>query len=80
VSKKFADLDLLDGDPLADINNTKRITAAIVNGRLVDAAERNKVLDAADTRRSSTSVRYYGLIAKDITRLGFLDEPVRVVP
>ena len=27
-----------------------------MNGRLVDAAERKKVLDAADTRRSSTSV------------------------
>jgi imidazolonepropionase-like amidohydrolase len=54
---KFADLDLLDGDPLADITNTKRIAGVIVNGRLVDAAERKKALDAADTRRSSTSVR-----------------------
>ena len=54
---KFADLDLLDGDPLADITNTKRIAAVIVNGRLVEAAERKKVLDTADTRRNSTSVR-----------------------
>ena len=54
---KFADLDLLDGDPLADITNTKRIAAVIVNGRLIDAAERRKVLDAADTRGSRTSIR-----------------------
>jgi imidazolonepropionase-like amidohydrolase len=31
---KFADLVLLDADPLADIANTQKIAAVIVNGRL----------------------------------------------
>jgi imidazolonepropionase-like amidohydrolase len=43
---KLADLDLLDGDPLADISNIKKISAVVVNGRLVDAAERQKIIDA----------------------------------
>jgi imidazolonepropionase-like amidohydrolase len=33
---KVADLLLLDGDPLADIRNTRRIHAVIQGGRLVD--------------------------------------------
>ena len=40
---KVADLDLLDGDPLADINNVKKINSVVLNGRLVDAAERQKI-------------------------------------
>jgi imidazolonepropionase-like amidohydrolase len=48
----LADLDLLDGDPLADINNTRRINTVIVNGRLVDTADRKKVLDADAARRN----------------------------
>ena len=43
---KLADLDLLDGDPLADISNIKKISAVVVNGRLVDASERQKIIDA----------------------------------
>jgi imidazolonepropionase-like amidohydrolase len=50
---KLADLDLLDADPLVDITNTTRIAAVIVNGRLVDAAERKKLLDAEAARRSA---------------------------
>lgn len=48
---KLADLDLLEADPLVDINNTKRIDTVIVNGRLVDAAERKQLLDAEAARR-----------------------------
>ena len=48
----LADLDLLDGDPLADINNTRRVNTVIVNGRLIDAAERKKILDADAARRN----------------------------
>jgi imidazolonepropionase-like amidohydrolase len=33
---KLADLVLLDADPLADIGNTRRIRAVVVNGRLLD--------------------------------------------
>ncbi len=35
---RIADLVLLDGNPLADINNTKRINAVIQNGRVMDRA------------------------------------------
>jgi imidazolonepropionase-like amidohydrolase len=33
---KWADLVLLDADPLADIRNTRRIWQVVHNGRLVD--------------------------------------------
>ena len=36
---KRADLVLLDGDPLADIRNTRRIAAVVVGGVLLDRAE-----------------------------------------
>jgi imidazolonepropionase-like amidohydrolase len=35
---KWADLVLLDGDPLSDIRNTRRIWNVVHNGRLVDRA------------------------------------------
>ncbi len=41
---KIADLVLLDADPLADIRNTRRISAVIANGRLFDAAARAALL------------------------------------
>jgi len=36
---KFADLVLLDGDPVGDIGNTRRIAAVVVRGRLLTKAE-----------------------------------------
>jgi imidazolonepropionase-like amidohydrolase len=42
---KLADLLLLDADPLLDIANTKRINAVVINGRLIDSALRQKLLD-----------------------------------
>ena len=51
---KLADLVLLDGDPLIDIGNTKRVAAVVVNGRLVDGAERKKILDQENGRRNPT--------------------------
>ena len=44
---KVADLLLLDGDPLADIHNVSRIAAVVVNGRLIDAAARERLLNDA---------------------------------
>jgi cytosine/adenosine deaminase-related metal-dependent hydrolase len=41
---KVADLVLLDADPLADIRNTRRISAVIANGRLFDRANRAQLL------------------------------------
>lgn len=45
---KLADLVLLDGNPLADIHNTRRIAAVIANGRLIDAKARRSLLEAAE--------------------------------
>jgi hypothetical protein len=44
---KVADLVLLDGDPLSDIRNVARIEAVVVNGKLIDAAERERLLNDA---------------------------------
>jgi imidazolonepropionase-like amidohydrolase len=44
---KLADLVLLDGDPRIDVRNVSRIDAVVVNGRLIDAAERERLLNDA---------------------------------
>ena len=41
---KLADLLLLDGDPLVDINNTTKIAVVVADGKLIDAARRQKML------------------------------------
>jgi imidazolonepropionase-like amidohydrolase len=41
---KLADLILLDADPLADISNTKKINAFVLNGRLFDRNGLGKML------------------------------------
>ena len=41
---KLADVVLLDANPLDDIRNTRRISAVIANGRLIDARERSRIL------------------------------------
>jgi cytosine/adenosine deaminase-related metal-dependent hydrolase len=41
---KFADLLVVDGNPLTDIRNTRRIHAVVANGRLIDRAERERML------------------------------------
>jgi Amidohydrolase family len=48
---KLADLLLLDGDPLVDITNTTRIAVVIADGKLIDAALRQKLLDAEAAAR-----------------------------
>jgi imidazolonepropionase-like amidohydrolase len=45
---KVADMVLLDANPLADIHNTRRIVAVVANGRLIDAAERKRLLAVRD--------------------------------
>jgi hypothetical protein len=42
----LADLVIIDGNPLADIRNTRSIRAVIVNGRALDARERRRILAA----------------------------------
>jgi imidazolonepropionase-like amidohydrolase len=41
---KIADLVLLEGDPLADIRNTQRIRAVIVNGHLFERKALDRML------------------------------------
>lgn len=47
---KVADLVVLDADPLADIANVQRINAVVREGRLLDRAALDKVLDQAASR------------------------------
>jgi imidazolonepropionase-like amidohydrolase len=44
---KFADLVLLDANPLEDICNTRKIRAVVLNGRYLDRAALDKLLDDA---------------------------------
>jgi len=46
---KLADLLVLDADPIADIRNTQRIYAVVANGRMIDSAERRRLLDMVAT-------------------------------
>jgi imidazolonepropionase-like amidohydrolase len=45
---KVADLVLLDADPLADIQNTSRIRAVVVRGRLLDRAALDEMLSSVE--------------------------------
>ncbi len=42
---KVADLVVLDADPLADIANTTRIVSVVHRGRVIDSAERVRILE-----------------------------------
>jgi imidazolonepropionase-like amidohydrolase len=44
---KTADLVLLDGDPLADIRNTRKITAVVVHGKLFTRSDLDGLLARA---------------------------------
>jgi imidazolonepropionase-like amidohydrolase len=44
---KRADLLLLDDNPLSDIRHTQRIRAVVLNGRLFQRADLDKLLDAS---------------------------------
>ncbi len=46
---KLADLILLDANPLNDINNTKKIHAVVLNGRLLDRKTLDKMLADIET-------------------------------
>jgi imidazolonepropionase-like amidohydrolase len=45
---KVADLVLLSSNPLANIHNTRHITAVIANGRLFDRAALNRILQGVE--------------------------------
>ena len=53
---KIADLVVLSANPLADINNTRKITAVFFGGRMFDRAELNRMLNSvAATANSANS-------------------------
>ena len=41
---KFADIVLLDANPLEDIRNTTKISAVVMNGRFLNRQELDKIL------------------------------------
>jgi imidazolonepropionase-like amidohydrolase len=45
---KFADLVLLDADPLADIRHTSRISAVVVRGKLLDRSALDALLSSVE--------------------------------
>jgi imidazolonepropionase-like amidohydrolase len=54
---KYADLVLLDADPLKDIKNTTRIRAVVTNGRLLDREAIDKILvDTAAKYEKANSI------------------------
>ncbi len=54
---KRADLVLLEANPLEDIRNSSRIEAVVVGGRWLDAAERERMIQAAVERLGGGPVR-----------------------
>jgi imidazolonepropionase-like amidohydrolase len=49
---KLADLVLLDGNPLADISNTRKINAVVVNGRYLSKESLQKILAEVEANAS----------------------------
>jgi imidazolonepropionase-like amidohydrolase len=47
---KLADLVLLDANPLADIKNTRRISAVVANGRVFEREALNKMFADAEAK------------------------------
>lgn len=47
---KFADLVLLDADPLEDIRNTRRIRAVVTKGRLLDRDDLDRLIQEVEDR------------------------------
>jgi imidazolonepropionase-like amidohydrolase len=50
---KLADLVLLDADPLADIRNTRKIRAVVLNGRYLSRADLDNLLHDAEVAAAS---------------------------
>lgn len=53
VAGKAADMILLDGDPLLDIRNTRRIAGVFFNGQFFDRTSLNRLLQFAEQRANS---------------------------
>jgi imidazolonepropionase-like amidohydrolase len=55
---KFADLILLDANPLIDIKNTRKISGVFVNGRWLDKKEINNMLVGLAKRNAETKDKW----------------------
>lgn len=55
---KFADLILLDANPLQDIRNTRQISGVVVNGQWIDKAEINDMLNDLAKRNSASKEKF----------------------
>ena len=73
---KVADMLLLDANPLEDIRNTNQIGGLFFNGRYLDRAELDGLLEFASQRANSTPTNLQILIAglrSPLLRLQFAD-------
>lgn len=55
---KFADLVLLDENPLEDIKNTRKITGVFINGNWLDKTKLNAMLSDLSRRNSASKDKY----------------------
>lgn len=55
---KFADLILLDANPLNDIKNTRKISGVFVNGRWLDKARISAMLSDLSKRNTASKYKY----------------------
>lgn len=51
---RMADLVLLDANPLEDIRNTRRIEAVVLDGRLLDREELDRILEGVETHAAGS--------------------------
>ena len=66
---KFADLVLLDADPLADIDNTNKISAVIFQGKLISRTALDEMLsgvEAAASRKPVSEVLFKTIEEKNV--------------
>jgi imidazolonepropionase-like amidohydrolase len=55
---KYADLVLLDADPLTDIQNTRKIAGVFSNGKWIDKKTMNSMLRAVSDRNAANKNKY----------------------
>jgi imidazolonepropionase-like amidohydrolase len=55
---KYADMVLLEGNPLEDINNTRKIAGVCINGKWLDKLKINKMLSDLADRNSADKHKF----------------------
>jgi len=72
----LADLVLLDADPTERITNTRRISAVMANGRLLDRAALDELLDDISSVRTDPALD----VPAPVARLAWVDRQGNVAP